>query len=76
MSRERFCRKFVQSIPDILPSQDSGALHSYISPKSASRIIKKINDATGLGLDESKINRQKQICIEKLGSQSFEFSIF
>jgi hypothetical protein len=53
--------------PDILPSQDSGALHSYISPKSSSRIIKKINDATGLGLDESKINRQKQICIEKLG---------
>jgi len=53
--------------PDILPSQDSGALHSYISPKSASRIIKKINDATGMGLDESKINRQKQICIEKLG---------
>jgi len=52
--------------PDILPSQDSGALNSYISPKSPSRIIKKINDATGLGLDESKINRQKQICIEKL----------
>jgi hypothetical protein len=52
--------------PDILPSQDSGALNSYISPKSTSRIIKKINDATGLGLDESKINRQKQICIEKL----------
>ena len=37
--------------PDILPSQDSGALSSYISPKSPSRIIKKINDATGLGLD-------------------------
>jgi len=52
--------------PDILPSQDSGALSSYIAPKSSSRIIKKINDATGMGLDESKINRQKQICIEKL----------
>ena len=52
--------------PDILPSQDSGALHSYISPKSSSRIIKKINDATGLGLDEPKLNRQKQICVEKL----------
>ena len=54
--------------PDILPSQDSGALHSYISPKSSSRIIKKINDATGLGLDEPKLNRQKQICVEKLGT--------
>ena len=52
--------------PDILPSQDSGALNSYISPKSPSRIIKKINDATGIGLDESKINRQKQICVERL----------
>ena len=52
--------------PDILPSQDSGALHKYLPPKSFSRIIKKINDATGLGLDEGKINRQKQICIEKL----------
>ena len=52
--------------PDILPSQDSGALNSYIAPKSASRIIKKINDSTGLGLDESKLNRQKQICVEKL----------
>ena len=53
--------------PDILPSQDSGALSSYISPKSPSRIIKKINDATGLGLDEPKLNRQKQVCVEKLG---------
>ena len=54
--------------PDILPSQDSGALSSYISPKSPSRIIKKINDATGLGLDEPKLNRQKQVCVEKLGT--------
>jgi len=52
--------------PDILPSQDSGALNSYIPPKATSRIIKKINDATGLGLEESKLNRQKQICVAKL----------
>ena len=52
--------------PDILPSQDSGALNSYIGPKSASRIVKKINDATGMGLVEAKINRQKQICIDRL----------
>ena len=52
--------------PDILPSQDSGALSSYILPKAPSRIIKKINDATGLGLDEPKLNRQKQVCVEKL----------
>ena len=53
--------------PDIIPSQDGAALTSYLSPKSPSRIIKKINDATGLRLDESKINRQKQVCAEKLG---------
>lgn len=52
--------------PDFLPSQDSGALNSYISPKSPSRIIKKINDATGLALNEQKLNRQKQICIDRL----------
>tara|TARA_R110000744_G_C19333988_1_gene558851 strand:- start:118 stop:1167 length:1050 start_codon:yes stop_codon:yes gene_type:complete len=52
--------------PDILPSQDSGALNSYIPPKAVSRIIKKINDATGMKLEESKINRQKQICVERL----------
>jgi len=52
--------------PDILPSQDSGALHNYLPPKSFSRIIKKINDATGMGLEDGKINRQKQICLERL----------
>ena len=52
--------------PDIMPSQDSGALNTYIPPKAISRIIKKINDATGMGLEESKINRQKQICVERL----------
>ncbi len=52
--------------PDIMPSQDSGALNTYIPPKATSRIIKKINDATGIGLEESKLNRQKQICVERL----------
>ena len=67
-NEQRTVLAYIREInPDIMPSQDSGALHSYIAPKSPSRIIKKINDATGLGLDDSKINRQKQICIEKLG---------
>jgi len=50
-----------------VPSKDSGALSSYIAPKATSRIVKKINDATGLELNESKLNRQYQICCEKLG---------
>lgn len=53
--------------PDIIPSQDGGAINDYICPKSPSRILKKINDATGIGLEESRLNRQKQICLEKLG---------
>jgi hypothetical protein len=54
--------------PDFVPSQDSGLLSSYISPKSPSRIVKKINESTGLELDENKLNRQFQTRVEKLGS--------
>jgi|SRR6056300_474456 len=65
---QRSVLKYLQEInPDIIPSQDSGALNSYIAPKSSSRIVKKINDATGLSLDDGKLNRQYQICVEKLG---------
>lgn len=53
--------------PDIIPSKDSGALDTYIAPKASSRIVKKINDAAGLNLEDGKLNRQYQICIEKLG---------
>ena len=52
--------------PDFVPSQDSAAVSDYVPPKSPSRVLKKINDATGLGLEENKLNRQKQICVEKL----------
>jgi hypothetical protein len=53
--------------PDVVPSQDVGLLNSYIAPKSISRIIKKINDATGSELEEDKLNRQYKIRAEKLG---------
>ena len=67
-NEQRTVLAFIREInPDIIPSKDGAALNSYLSPKSPSRIIKKINDATGMGLDESKINRQKQICVERLG---------
>lgn len=67
-NEQRTVLAFIREInPDIMPSQDSGALHSYIAPKSPSRIVKKINDATGLRLEEPKLNRQKRICVEKLG---------
>lgn len=54
--------------PDYCPSQDSDVgLSSYVSPKSTSRIVKKINDATGNELIEEKINRQHKICVDRLG---------
>lgn len=52
--------------PDFVPSQDSAAVNDYVPPKSPSRVVKKINDATGLELNDGKLNRQKQICIDKL----------
>jgi|TARA_R100001460_G_scaffold50339_2_gene88670 hypothetical protein len=67
-NEQRTVLAFIRDVnPDIIPSQDGAALNSYISPKSLSRIIKKINDATGLDLDDAKLNRQKQVCAEKLG---------
>ena len=67
-NEQRTVLAFIREVnPDIVPSQDGAALTSYVSPKSPSRIIKKINDATGLNLDDTKLNRQKQICIERLG---------
>jgi hypothetical protein len=54
--------------PDYSPSQDGDVgLSSYVAPKSTSRIIKKINDATGNELLEEKINRQHKICVDRLG---------
>lgn len=54
--------------PDYIPSQDSNiGLSSYVAPKATSRILKKINDATGNEFEEEKLNRQLKICVEKLG---------
>jgi len=65
---QRAVLKVIRDInPDFLPSKDSGALTDYVAPKAPSRIVKKINDATGLSLEETKLNRQTQICVERLG---------
>lgn len=53
--------------PDYHPSQDTEAvLSSYVAPKAAGRVIKKINDATGSVFEDEKINRQHRICVDKL----------
>jgi hypothetical protein len=39
---------------------------TYVAPHAISRIIKKINDSTGYGLEEGKMSRQQTACCEKL----------
>jgi hypothetical protein len=39
---------------------------SYVAPHAISRIIKKINDSTGYGLEEDKMSRHQHACCEKL----------
>jgi hypothetical protein len=52
--------------PDFVPSQDYASVNDYVAPKSSSRVLKKINDATGLALEENKLNRQNQVCVKRL----------
>lgn len=39
---------------------------NYIPPQAISRIIKKINDSTGIGLEEGKMSRSAHACCDKL----------
>ena len=39
---------------------------NYIAPQAVSRIIKKINDSTGYGLEEGKMSRNQRTCCDKL----------
>jgi hypothetical protein len=38
----------------------------YASPQALSRIIKKINDSTGYGLEEGKMSRNQKACCDRL----------
>jgi hypothetical protein len=44
--------------------QDSSG--NYIPPQAISRIIKKINDSTGYGLEEDRMSRNQKHCCDKL----------
>ena len=44
--------------------QDS--TYNYIAPQALSRIIKKINDSTGYGLEENRMSRNQKHCCDKL----------
>ena len=42
------------------------AAGNYVPPQAISRIIKKINDSTGYGLEEGKMSRNQKACCDKL----------
>ena len=42
------------------------ASDNYIAPQAISRIIKKINDSTGYGLEENRMSRNQKHCCDKL----------
>ncbi len=44
--------------------QDSSG--NYIAPQAISRLIKKINDSTGFGLEDGKLSRTARTCCDKL----------
>ena len=46
------------------PSDQSSV--TYAPPQAISRIIKKINDSTGYGLEENKMSRNQHTCCDKL----------
>jgi hypothetical protein len=39
---------------------------NYVAPQALSRIIKKINDSTGYGLEENRMSRNQKHCCDKL----------
>jgi hypothetical protein len=64
---QRAVLDYVRSVnPDLVGNSESALLTEYIPPKAFSRVLKKVNDATGLTLDENKLSRQYKICIDKL----------
>ena len=64
---QRAVLDYVRSVnPDLVGNTESALLTEYIPPKAFSRVLKKVNDATGLSLDEMKLSRQYKVCIDKL----------
>lgn len=65
---QRTVLDYIRSVnPDFVGNNESASLTEYIPPKAFSRVLKKVNDATGLNLDETKLSRQYKVCVDKLG---------
>lgn len=58
-----------RAVNDVLGQEreaPSGETTTYAPPQAVSRIIKKINDSTGYGLEENKMSRNQHTCCDKL----------
>ena len=59
-----------RAVNDILGQEREMSINepsvNYAPPQAISRIIKKINDSTGYGLEEDKMSRNQPTCCEKL----------
>lgn len=56
----------VNEIVNLEKEEREEAPTTYVAPHAVSRIIKKINDSTGYGLEEGKMSRTQQTCCNKL----------
>ena len=56
----------VNEIVNLEKEEREEAPTTYVAPHAVSRIIKKINDSTGYGLEEGKMSRMQQTCCDKL----------
>jgi hypothetical protein len=65
---QRTVLDYIRSVnPDFVIGSENASLTEYSPPKAFGRILKKINDATGLKLEEDKVSRQYRMCVDKLG---------
>ena len=56
--------EYTLTLDDIEPTTEES--FNYAAPHAISRIIKKINDSTGYGLEENKMSRHQRACCERL----------
>ena len=61
---QRTVHEYILTLDREAPSEEESP--SYVAPHAISRIIKKINDSTGYGLEENKMSRHQHTCCEKL----------
>ena len=60
---QRTVHEYTLTLEESAPVDES---FHYAAPHAISRIVKKINDSTGYGLEEAKMSRHQQACCERL----------